>query len=201
MRYILIFILVAVLSSSINVARGQIVSEQDTVFVEKDKNAHSPRKATLYSAILPGLGQIYNKKYWKVPIVYGGFVGFSLSIDYWNGKLVLYKQAYSDITDSDPRTNAYLDLEAAQYFDTENNASDRKEFSDRLEKARDGARRYRDLNIIGTVVFYAINIIDASVDAHFFDFDISEDLSMIWTPQTMYCMDTPVVGFRCRLTF
>ena len=172
----------------------------DTVFVHKDKKVHSPRKATLYSAVLPGLGQIYNRKYWKLPLIYGGFVGFGWAIAWNNDQYVLYKQAYSDISDDDPETNSHLDIEAVKYYNM-NSASDVAEFGDKLEQAKDGARRYRDMNIIFTAAFYALNIIDASVDAHFFDFDISDDLSMTWGPGPMYCLNQKMIGIHCRIEF
>lgn len=82
-----------------------------------------------------------------------------------------------------------------------NKTSDLKEFGDRIKKAKDGSRRYRDMNIIFTAAFYGLNIIDASVDANFFDFDISDDLSMNWTPQTLYCLDQKMLGVNCRIIF
>ncbi len=173
---------------------------KDTVFVHKEEKVHSPRKATLYSTVLPGLGQIYNKKYWKLPIIYGGFVGFAIAINWNNDHYVLYKQAYADITDSDPKTDSYLDIEAVKYYDMDN-SKDVIEFAEKLKEAKDGARRYRDLNIIFTTAFYALNILDASVDAHFFNFDISDDLSMNWVPGPMYCLNQKMIGVRCRITF
>jgi len=181
-------------------ANAQETTRQDTVHVDKDEVVHSPRKATLYSAVLPGLGQVYNKKYWKLPLIYGGFAGFAYAINWNNDKYVLYRQAYYDITDTDPKTNSFLDIKEVMYYNM-NNASDVREFGDKLKQAKDGARRYRDMNIIFTAAFYALNIIDASVDAHFFNFDISDDLTMVWVPETMYCLDQKIVGVNCRITF
>jgi len=165
-----------------------------------EKKAHSPRKATIYSAILPGLGQIYNKKYWKVPIVYGGFITFGYIIDWNNDHYVLYKQGYSDIIDDDPNTNTFkaLDLDGRYDF---NNPSQLKQFGDKLKVAKDAARRNRDYAIIWTAAFYALNIIDASVDANFFDFDISDDLSFNWIPGPVYCANQPLMGVHCRIRF
>jgi hypothetical protein len=192
---------VAVLVAGTHVlAYAQEVTGQDSVRVKKDGPVHSPRKATLYSAVLPGLGQIYNKKYWKVPIVYGGFIGFAVAIDWNNDQYILYKQAHTDISDTDPKTNSHLEIEAVKFYNM-NNAGDVREFADKLKQAKDGARRYRDMNIIFTAAFYALNIIDASVDAHFFNFDISDDLSMMWVPETIYCLDQKMIGFNCRIIF
>jgi len=142
---------------------------------------HSPRKATIYSAILPGLGQGYNKKYWKIPIIYAGFGTIGYFIGWNNGFYKTYKLAYSDLTDDDPNTDSYLDLDATKYYDLEN-PTDYNNFKTGLSKQSDYYRRNRDLLIIAMAGFYGLNIIDASVDAHFFDFDISEDLTMNWQP-------------------
>lgn len=200
MKYIRILLIAASLVGVCIFVSAQKPAKQDTASVEKNTNVHSPRKATLYSAVLPGLGQVYNEKYWKLPIIYGGFVGFAIAIKWNNERYILYKQAYVDITDSDPKTNSYLDIEAAKYY-TLTTSTGLKNYADDLKRAKDGARRYRDMNIIFTAAFYALNIIDASVDGNFFDFDISDDLSMVWSPETMYCLDQKMIGVHCRITF
>ena len=200
MKYIRILLIAVILIGSLGLAGAQNQVKPGNAIPDKNKKVHSPRKATLYSAVLPGLGQIYNKKYWKVPIIYGGFVGFAYAINWNNDKYVTYKQAYADIKDNDPKTNSFLELEYAK----NKNLSDPgtlAQFADALSKAKDSARRYRDLNVIFTAAFYALNMIDASVDGHFFNFDISEDLSMVWAPGTIYCMDNKMIGVRCQVTF
>lgn len=170
---------------------------KDTILAKKPEVFHSPRKATIYSAVLPGLGQIYNRKYWKLPIVYGGFATLGFFINYNNGEYVKYRQAYSDIIDNDPYTNAYLDLFDPGVFDPNKIT----QYEERLKSAKDYWRRNRDLVVIGTAVFYAANIIDASVDAHFFNFDISDDLTINWIPGPVMCMDNKLIGIHCRFTF
>ena len=170
----------------------------DSTQVEKPTVEHSPRKATIYSAVLPGLGQIYNRKYWKVPIVYGGFATLGYFINFNNEVYTTYRQAYSDIIDNDPYTNSHLKLKVnASFFKPENIS----QLTENLRRAKDGWRRNRDLVVIGTVVFYAVNIIDASVDAHFFNFDISDDLTINWVPGPVMCMDKKLIGINCRFTF
>ncbi len=171
----------------------------DSVQVKKPVELHSPRKATIYSAVFPGLGQIYNRKYWKTPLVYGGFVALGYFINFNNERYNEYKQAYSDIIDSDPYTNSFLYLKnlSPNYLKPEK----RSEFTDALRGAKDNWRRNRDMVVIGTVVFYAVNIIDASVDAHFFNFDISDDLTINWVPGPMMCMDNKLIGIHCKFTF
>jgi hypothetical protein len=178
-------------------AFGQEAPNDSTVNKEPEK-IHSPRKATIYSAVLPGLGQIYNRKYWKVPIVYGGFAALGYFINFNNEEYVKYRQAYSDIIDDDPNTISYTRLTVNPGFLEPDKIS---QFTERLRSAKDYWRRNRDLVVIGTVVFYAVNIIDASVDAHFFNFDISDDLTFNWTPGPVMCMNNKMIGLHCRITF
>lgn len=179
---------------------AQILTEADTIQATVEKPKHSPRKATIYSAILPGLGQIYNKKYWKVPLVYIGFGAFGYFIDWNNDQYVLYRQAYSDIVDNDPNTNSFVDLNFEGRWNLEDRGQ-RQQFTDALKRATDVTRRNRDLVIISTAAFYALNIIDASVDAHLFDFDISDDLTFKWIPGPIYCLDQKLIGIHCRIRF
>jgi hypothetical protein len=170
----------------------------DTIKVNEQVVVHSPRKATIYSAVFPGLGQIYNRKYWKVPLVYGGFATLGYFINFNNEQYTIYKQAYSDIIDTDPYTNSHLKLKVNPSLLQPDRISN---FTEALRRQKDYWRRNRDLVVIGTVVFYAVNIIDASVDAHFFNFDISDDLSVNWVPAPVMCMDNKLMGVHCRFTF
>ena len=184
--------------------KGQPINVSDTVIIkeipENAEEIHSPKKAAVYSAILPGLGQAYNKKYWKIPIIYAGFGTLGYFIGWNNGNYQTLKLAYSDLTDGNPDTDSYLDLEAAKYYDLDNE-SERNQFENGLNKQKNYYRRNRDLLIISTVGFYALNIIDASVDAHLFDFDISEDLSFNWQPAMRNVDDQFVYGFNCTFNF
>jgi hypothetical protein len=173
-------------------------SSVDTAKVTKPVVVHSPRKATIYSAVFPGLGQIYNRKYWKVPLVYGGFVTLGYFINFNNEQYTTYKQAYSDIIDTDPYTNSHLNLKVNPSLLQPDRISN---FTEALRRQKDYWRRNRDLVVIGTVVFYAVNIIDASVDAHFFNFDVSDDLTINWAPGPVICMDNKLIGIHCRFTF
>src|SRR5665647_466988 len=166
-------------------------SEADSLRIKKSVAVHSPRRATIYSAVLPGLGQIYNRKYWKLPIIYGGFATLGYFINFNNQEYVKFRQAYSDIIDGDPNTISYMKLVTNEYLLKPENVS---QLIDRLRSAKDYWRRNRDLVVIGTAVFYAVNIIDASVDAHFFNFDIGDDLTINWVPGPIFCMDKKLVG-------
>jgi hypothetical protein len=171
---------------------------KDSIKTKKIEVIHSPRKATIYSAVLPGLGQIYNRKFWKVPIVYGGFATLGYFINFNNEEYVKFRQAYSDIIDNDPNTISYTKLIVNKDMLKPENIG---QLTERLKSAKDYWRRNRDLVVIGTAVFYALNIIDASVDAHFFNFDISDDLTINWIPEPIMCMDNKLIGIHCRITF
>ena len=185
-------------------AVGQELLVDSTKIVEmdekKEEKVHSPQKATIYSAILPGLGQGYNKKYWKIPIIYAGFGTLGYFIHWNNSNYQTMKLAYSDFTDDNPDTNSHLDLEGASYYNL-TKEPDITNFKTALSKQQDYYRRNRDLLVITTVVFYGLNIIDASVDAHFLDFDISEDLTMNWQPSMSYFNNQTVYGIHCSFTF
>jgi hypothetical protein len=198
-RFIIIsgcFLLILFFSTGFSAYSQKTV--KDSTRIANSKLVHSPHKATIYSAIMPGLGQVYNRKYWKVPVVLGGFATLGYFINFNNGVYQTYKQAYSDIIDTDPFTNSYLKLDLPASFFTDDYKS---QLTESLSRAKDTWRRNRDLCIIGTVVFYAANVIDASVDAHFFNFDISEDLTMNWIPTPLVCMNNKGIGIQCKFTF
>jgi hypothetical protein len=124
---------------------------------------HSPKKATIYSAVLPGLGQIYNHKWWKVPILYAGFAGVGYAIGFNQKYYTDFRQALKDRIDDDPTTiDPYLNKYSAANLDE-------------LQKYY---RKNRDLSYIILGAVYVLNIIDANVDAHLFDFDVGNDLSL-----------------------
>ena len=190
------FLLILFLTTGFSAFSQETV--KDTARIANLKPEHSPHKATMYSAILPGLGQVYNRKYWKVPLVFGGFATLGYFINFNNEVYQTYKQAYSDIIDDDPFTNSYLELDINSSFFEPDKIS---QLTENLSRAKDTWRRNRDLCIIGTVVFYAVNVIDASVDAHFFNFDISDDLTMNWAPSPLLSMENKALGIQCRFTF
>jgi hypothetical protein len=142
---------------------------------------HSPSKATIYSTIFPGLGQIYNKKYWKLPLVYGGFAAFSYFIQSNSFRYNLYGDAYNVKSRLDKLPETGFEEERAALESQIPNVLKNLQ-ADRLKYYRDAYRRDRDFFIILTVLFYGIQIIDAAVDAHFYTYDISNDLSFKFTP-------------------
>lgn len=140
------------------------------------------------AAVIPGAGQIYNRSYWKLPIVYGGLMGCAYAISFTQGKFNDYKQAYRDIlTDevlsTDPNKSYNKILPKGYTIDR---MGGRSNYTQTLNNQQNTFRRYRDISILATIVVYGLSIIDAYVDAQLFDFDISPDLSMNVEPDLYY---------------
>ena len=184
---------------------------KDTLKMGKNVTAKifkpDPNRAVLY-ALVPGLGQIYNKKYWKLPIVYGGLMGCMYAVSWNNRNYSDYKTAYFDIMKDAKNVDnpsswstSWQDLIPAG-ADPANYVSN-STFQTNLKRRKDYYRRYRDLSIIISVGVYAISIIDAYVDAQLFDFDISPDLSFHWSPAVMpkTSLTAQSYGLNCALNF
>lgn len=162
-----------------------------------------PGKATWAGIVFPGGGQIYNHKYWKLPIVYGGFLGCAYALN-WNNQMYSdYSQAYLDIMDDDPGTASYEDFLPPRY-----NVEANRDYLERVFKNRkDNYRRQRDLSIFCFIGVYLISVIDAYVDAELSNFDISEDLSVQVRPSIIdhqrYTTprNTQSYGLQCRFSF
>jgi hypothetical protein len=152
-------------------------------------------KSTMYAAALPGLGQIYNRKYWKVPIVYAGFGALGYAVYFNTSHYNAYINAYQDFTDLVPETVSYLDIAGMSSLVPEQydpvlhpetyNPSTATWVSTQLLNGVEAYRKYRDLSYIGMVAWYLVTIIDANVDASLFDFDISDDLKATLVPATL----------------
>lgn len=158
-------------------AESEIAS--DKFFASTYKFSPSPRKAILYAAVFPGLGQIYNRKYWKLPIVYGGIAGLTYAISWNNGYYRDYLAAYTDIKDDNPNTNRWHKVLP---YGMDPNSIDTQWFTNVLQQRKDRFRYYRDLSYIITFGVYLLSIIDAYVDAQLFNFDMTSDLSMRMAP-------------------
>jgi len=140
----------------------------------KPKFVPDPKRALWLSLVLPGAGQIYNRKYWKLPIIYGGFLGCAYAL-MWNQQMYRdYSQAYLDIMDDDPDTHSYLDMLPPRYDIT----GREEQFQNLFKRKKDYYRRYRDLSAFCFIGVYLISVIDAYVDAQLSVFDISPDLTM-----------------------
>jgi hypothetical protein len=160
--------------------------EIDRLFWQPD-----PMRAVWLGAVVPGLGQIYNRSYWKLPIVYGGLMGCVYAITWTNNQYDSYKQAYRDIyydiqngTVSDSPEKSYNAILPEGY--TIQSMGGAQTYQKRLKEWQNSSLRNRDMSILVTVAVYALSLIDAYVDAQLFDFDISNDLSLNITPQLYY---------------
>ena len=166
----------------------------------KKRFVPNANKATWLALALPGAGQIYNRKYWKLPIVYGGFVGCAYALN-WNNKMYKdYSQAYLDIMDDDPNTKSFED-----FLPLNSNISGQEErFKEIFRKRKDLYRRQRDLSIFAFIGVYLLSVIDAYVDAELSDFDISKDIGMRIEPAFFNDgknMKSNSVGLQCSLKF
>jgi len=150
--------------------------------------------------VFPGAGQIYNRKYWKLPIVYGGFVGCAYALN-WNNKMYKdYSQAYLDIMDDDPNTKSYEDFLPMNA----SIAGQEERFKEIFRKRKDMYRRQRDLSIFCFIGVYVLSIIDAYVDAELSDFDITEDIALRVEPAIFNDGQSKKfnsLGLQCSLKF
>lgn len=167
-----------------------LVQAQTPVVSSDSIEARRPlaRRAVWLGAICPGLGQIYNESYWKLPIVYGGFMGCSYAIILNNTRYQSYKNAYRDILldkelSTDPNRSYNAVLPTGYTIDK---MGGRDRYTTTLQRYQNNYRRYRDLSIAATFIVYALSLVDAYVDAQLFDFDISPDLTLNVEPQIYY---------------
>lgn len=161
----------------------KVIVVTDSLLPKEEYNPLAPAKAAFYSAVIPGLGQVYNKKYWKIPIIYAGMAA----------GIYFYKQQDKDY---DSFRNAYK-RRLAGYTDDEyyGNGAEPLISNDRLINAQKSAQKNKDLSIVVTVAFYLLNVVDANVDAHLRQYEVSEDLSLVpnlevnpFNAQTQYGM-------------
>lgn len=151
-----------------------------------------PLRAVWLGAICPGLGQMYNRSWWKVPIVYGALMGCGYAVminqqsysEYKTAYIDLYNDYHSEDGVSDDPSKSYNAIMPDGY--TMSRYGGESSYLSKLEKQENSYRRYRDLSIVVTVVVYALSLVDAYVDAQLFDFDISPDLSMQVEPALHY---------------
>ena len=202
--FILFLIVFVANANATTVAMSDTVKAQPLQEESAAKASFKPdaQKSVWLAAIVPGLGQIYNRQYWKVPIVYGGALGLAYGIT-WNDRMYVdYRKGYVDLMDKDPSTNyfEYL-LPDGVVLDSSNSSYYTKVIKTKL----DNYRRNRDLCIIATAVFYLLTIVDAYVDAQMFDYDISPDLSLEVLPTVIPASSSfeqeSSVGLSCKLKF
>lgn len=164
-------------------------------------NIHLPRRATMLSAVLPGLGQIYNKQTWKVPFIYAGFAAWAWGIEWNQSYYIKYRKAYFHLTDGDLTTTEnyrFIEEQHGAEIDERNPGT----YPTRIMQQIERYNRQRSLVMIGTAAFYILNILDANVAAHFIDFDISEDLAYSFKPiATDPLTNTPIFGVSLAYNF
>lgn len=189
---------VAVDSVQVRQSEKEIKAQKPVRFVP------DPKRALWLSLVLPGAGQIYNRKYWKLPIIYGGFLGCTYAF-MWNSQMYRdYSQAYLDIMDDDPNTKSYLDMLPPRYDIT----GREEQFKSLFKRKKDYYRRYRDLSAFCFVGVYLLSVIDAYVDAQLSEFDITPDLTMRLAPAvinppqgTLSTRGQGAYGVGCSLNF
>jgi hypothetical protein len=187
--------LICVFFSSVFLASLQAQTSTDSI-AKKDSTERAkrnrkliysgPRKASIMSALLPGLGQIYNKKYWKLPIIYGGIGGFGYMFIANNNQYQTYRKQL-----------------VAEYDDNPDTRNTSGYSGEQLQTLKLQYKKYRDFGAMGLGIIYILNIIDANVDAHLKTFDVSDDLSIQIKPKyDIYSTSvglTPVAGLSFKL--
>ncbi|MBP7101762.1 MAG: hypothetical protein KBA86_00800 [Bacteroidales bacterium] len=177
-------------------------NSKDTSAKEKKIRTHSPKVAAWLSTAIPGLGQVYNRKYWKVPIVYAGLGVSAFLVYYYHKEYVYYRTEYR------LRVSPSLDLVNANVVNKPNPKLASLP-TENVYAYENSNRRNMEISIIALSVFYILNIVDAAVDAHLMDFDISNDLTMQIipygrsnnTPYYSFSATTPNLGLTLQLNF
>jgi len=170
-----------------------ILNNTQQVADEELEKHHSPQRAAMLSATLPGLGQIYNRKYWKVPALYAGFGAVIYFLDFNNSRYQEFRRAWVARVDGNPNTTD--DFPAYS--------------TDQLERATKYYQRNLEITYISAAAIYLLNILDATVDAHLLDFDVGEDLSMNVRPTVIQFSNQsilmknqpPVAGVKFSVKF
>ena len=164
----------------------------------------NPQRALWLALVLPGAGQIYNRKYWKLPIIYGGFMGCIYALTWNNMMYKDYSQAYLDIMDDDPGTASYNKF---LHLGVQINSSNEERYKSIFKSRKDKYRRWRDMSFFVMIGVYALSVIDAYVDAELSEFDISKDLSLKVSPVVMpnhsggNPLQAQTLGVNCSLNF
>ncbi|MCI6159914.1 MAG: DUF5683 domain-containing protein [Prevotella sp.] len=185
-----------------------VIMAKDSMDMKKQKNAFrksDAKRAMWLGIVFPGAGQMYNRKYWKLPIIYGGFLGCLYAMK-WNDMMYKdYSQAYMDIMDDNPATQSYNQF---LHLGTTIDDSNIERYKTIFKKRKDYYRRYRDMSLFIMIGVYALSVIDAYVDASLSEFDISQDLSMKVAPAVMRNhsmslnpLKSTSFGLQCSLTF
>ena len=167
----------------------------------------SAKRALWMAAVIPGAGQIYNRKYWKLPIIYGGFVGCIYAWRWNNMMYHDYSQAYMDLMDDDPNTKSYESFLHLGNTINVDNPDQLQTWQNKFKKRKDYYRRYRDMSVFILIGVYALSVIDAYVDASLSEFDISDDITLRVEPAIMNDrssgnpLKSSALGLQCSISF
>jgi hypothetical protein len=202
------------LMDSIAIKDAEVLNGDSTSIVLKGKRIKpkrdwstwkpNPQRALWLALVLPGAGQIYNRKYWKLPIIYGGFMGCIYALTWNNMMYKDYSQAYLDIMDNDPGTASYNKF---LHLGTQVTKANEEHYKSIFKSRKDKYRRWRDLSFFVMIGVYALSVIDAYVDAELSVFDISKDLSLKVEPAVIpnhsggNRLDSQSMGLSCTLNF
>lgn len=203
-----IFILLLTVQQKAGAQELTVPKDSLTISTKVEKKVLSPKKASIYAALFPGLGQIYNGKYWKLPVVYGGYAGLIYIFGWNNNNYKDYFEAYrtiaqySSATQMNEADREYLDNFIRNPSIDLNNSSHFNYVKTQMQSGKDFYRRNRDLTVIGIAALHVLSIIDASVDANLFDFDISNDLSMRVEPLPFdFGRSNQAIGINVAINF
>ena len=197
---------------SLNVTKFDSLSVVvDTTFSKKKKTEQDwstwrpdPKRALWLALVIPGGGQIYNRKYWKLPLVYGGFIGCMYAMNWNNTMYKDYSQAYIDLMDNDPSTQSYNQF---LHLGSKVTPQNEERYKAIFKRRKDYYRRWRDMSFFIMLGIYAVSVLDAYIDASLSDFDISKDISMKVAPAVINSntdrnpLRSNALGLQCSLTF
>ena len=164
----------------------------------------NPQRALWLALVLPGAGQIYNRKFWKLPIIYGGFLGCIYALSWNNMMYKDYSQAYLDLMDDDPGTDSYNKF---MHLGKQITPENKDQYIPIFKNRKDKYRRWRDMSFFILLGVYALSVIDAYVDAELSVFDISKDLSLKVEPTVIpnrgggNVLESQSLGLSCKLNF
>ena len=202
-------IILIILCFNLEAQEFSVPKDSLKISFSKQKKVLSPKKASIYAALFPGLGQVYNGKYWKLPIVYGGYAGLIYVLGWNNNNYNDYFESYKTISkyqtvvQMSQADKDYLNgIFKIPYWNLNINPSRFETFKTQLNSGKDFYRRSRDMSIIMIAALHVLSIIDASVDANLFDFEINDDLSMRFNPMPVTYGNGPqVIGLNVAFNF
>jgi hypothetical protein len=209
LKGIVVAIILALLCFNLEAQEFTVPKDSLKISVSQQKKVYSPKKASIYAALFPGLGQVYNGKYWKLPIIYGGYAGLIYVLgwnnnqyqDFFDGYRTISK--YETVGQMSKADKDYLnDLFRYPSLDLNNYPSQFTSLKTQLKGGKDFYRRSRDMSVIFIAALHVLSIIDASVDANLSDFDISDSLSMHIEPMPMnFGIGPQVIGLNVAFNF